>query len=101
MTVRVCLWLGIWEKYISNLRWAKIDLDLFGSLKCSLFPKGCPTCRGLDQWRGDHGDYDGQVAMFLGHGGGRCGGGLCDSIPGGWQRLGAVGSIRRAFTALC
>lgn len=71
----------------------------------STFQKGAvlPTCRGLDQWRGDHGDYDGQVAMFLGagRGGGRRGGGLCDSVPGGWQRLGAVGSIWRAFAAVC
>lgn len=61
------------------------------------------TCRGLDQWWGDHGDYDGQVAMLLGagRGGGRRGGGLCESVPGGWQRMKAVGSIRRAFTVLC
>lgn len=61
------------------------------------------TCRGLDQWRGDHGYYDGQVAMLLaaGRGGGRRGGGLCESVPGGWQGLRAVGSIWRDFTVLC
>lgn len=51
------------------------------------------TCRGLDQWWGDHGDHDGQAATLPGAG--HCGGGLCDSVPWGWHILGTVGLIRR------
>lgn len=96
-----CLCIG----YHLNFKFCSPQNDFLSPQMCVFVPKRCvlSTCRGLDQRWGDHGHDHGQAAMFFGagRGAGRSAQGLRDSVPGGREGLGTVGSVRGGGAALC